>query len=135
MECVKQIKGYKMKFLLIVLCVAVIVGCSDNRRGLVFQNTIINFGQAKVDDGISATFVFKNESDETVLIYDVTYDCNCISLNEKTFPYAVSPHAIDSLTVQIDGTKEGVGFKSRNIALRTDSEPKIQVLKIEGDIL
>lgn len=125
----------KMKFLLFVLCMTVIVSCSDNRQGLEFQNTIINFGQAKADDNISATFVFTNKSNKTVLIRDVTYDCNCISFDDKTFPYAVSPHATDSLTVKIDGTTEGAGFKSKNIAVRTDSEPKIQILKVEGDIL
>lgn len=133
-----RILSFKMKSLLIFLCAtfATILGsCTNSGKGLEFQKTIINFGQAKVDDDISVAFVFKNKSDDHIIISDITYDCNCISFSEYSFPYKVPPHTTDSLIVKIDAAVEGLGFKSKNIAVRTSSGPKLHLLKVEGEIL
>jgi len=125
----------KMRFLLFLFSIAIAVACTEKQPELSFQNTTVNFGQAKVGEDILAVFRFSNNSEDTVLIYDMTYDCNCLSFDTKTYPYAVPPGMTDSLVVRIDGTVENSGFKRKNIGIRTNALPSIQMLKIEGDIL
>jgi len=135
MDSVLIIDGHNMKIRIFFLCLAIVAGCVKKKTGLTFQNTTFNFGQAKVGEDISAVFKFSNGSRDTILIYDVTHDCNCLSFGQKTYPYAVLPKSTDSLVVRIDGTVERPGLKSKNIGIRTNGNPSIQMLKIEGEIL
>ncbi|MGJ1385633.1 DUF1573 domain-containing protein [Sphingobacterium spiritivorum] len=133
MDFVKIIKNIRL--LLIIFCGTLFSLCCENGEPkLLFLNNIVDFGQVQVGEKVLVTFKFKNQSNQSILINDITYDCHCVNLHGKDLPYKVSPHSNDSLQFTLDGAEEKTGIKNINIAVRTSSDPKIQILKIKGEI-
>jgi len=78
-----------------------------------------DFGQVKAGSTVTHTFVYKNDSPETVHIKDITTSCGCTAseVKKKTIP------AGETSNIEVTFKSKGYsGDVSQNIFLFTDSQ-------------
>ena len=110
-----------------------VASCSNKKEAaLVFQNRVYDFGTIPKEQEVHAIFRFTNSSDETILIEDMSVDCDCLVLNESN--KQISPNSKDSIVVRFDTYPTLLGDQHKLISMRLDTDPKIIMLEITGTV-
>jgi hypothetical protein len=70
---------------------------NEKRSGIIFEQNHIDLGTIAKNDSITCTFNYRNVSDETILINNITSSCGC------TVPVSVRDSILkgDSKTIEV----------------------------------
>jgi hypothetical protein len=99
---------------------------------LQFADTVFNFGKIKSGEIVTHTFVYKNTGNSPVLISDANTSCGCTVPEYKKEPIAVGEDG----EIKIKFNSEGKhGMVSKSVYLKTNANPAIQGLIIQGEII
>lgn len=115
-------------FMSILLTLA-ITGCKE-RKSLTFKSTTFNFKKMQSGEVTTASYLVKNNSDEDILVEDVSSECDCV-VPIKT-KMKISSGASDSILVNFEPQLGTTGLQQREIVVRTNQDPYFYRLKLTG---
>ncbi len=99
----------------------------------VIESVNYNFGVIFVGDTVKHNFVIKNAGNITLNVTKIIPSCSC------TIPHIqmkdIEPNATSKIQVDFIPRVEDIGFIDKEIAIRTNAEPKITILHIKGKVL
>ncbi len=97
---------------------------------IVFDETVIDYGDIqKGDDGVR-TFTFTNTGDAPLLITDIRSTCGCTVPRRPQAP--IMPGESDFIEVKYDTNR--VGPIRRSISVYSNAEDSIVTLNIRGNV-
>ncbi len=124
------------RFLFITL---MLLGCASitfaqkKAASIKFDKTTISYGKFSEDDAIQkCTFVFTNVGDAPLVINQAVASCGCTVPKYTKEP--VKPGEKGQIEVTYNGEGKFPGHFKKTITIRTNGEPSMTRLYIEGDM-
>ena len=108
---------------------------SQERINIVFNEKQHDFGSVKEEDGAAITvFIFKNTSQQAIMIKNVHASCGCTTPTYSREP--IAPNGEGKITVAY-GTqgRPGMFNKTVTVQIGTDTDTRTETLSISGTVL
>lgn len=128
------------KFLLLtvmvfsLLTVAYAQDNSGKTAKMVFKETTHDFGQfSESSPQVSCVFEFKNEGDAPLVIHQAVASCGCTVPSYPKTP--IKPGESGNVQVTYNGKGKYPGHFKKSIRLRTNGEPEVVTIYIQGEML
>ncbi len=118
------VNGQEMAFTNSSDAIAPTVSC------LSWEKTTIDVGIIKQNNPAEVSFLFKNTSDQPVVITDVKTSCGCTAANHSQEP--VKPGESSKITVTYNAKSMGAFHKSITVKTSADTNPI--VLTLSGEV-
>jgi hypothetical protein len=99
---------------------------------MTFEKNEHDFGDIKPGDVVKHTFNFKNTGDAPLIIESATASCGCTVPSYPKEP--IAPGQSGKIDVQFD-SKGKTGQQSKQIAIRSNTQPNITEIVIKTNIL
>lgn len=119
----------KKNIILTMLCLASLI--SNGQAILKLDKKIHDFGIVKESADISCIFVLENIGTDTLFIGEIQPECGCTlpDISSKI----IAPKSKSIMRVKYDG-KDRLGSFSKKIAIYSNSNPKVEILFIMGEV-
>lgn len=101
---------------------------------LTLEKEVLDFGKIKWDSILKTSFDFKNTGTDTLKLINVSADCGCTQVNYKKENIPPGQGSVIEVIYSPNINKDS-GIVSKNIAIRSNSEPPIKVIKIKGEVV
>lgn len=119
-------------FIIAVFCCSSLWGQTSSPV-LVFEERVFDFGEIEEAKGkVNHTFIFKNESDKSVVITGVRSGCGCIASEYTAEPIPVGGKG--KVTVTFD-PKYRPGFFSKEVVVMTNQGNQRSRIWVKGTVL
>lgn len=121
---------------IIVILMILSAACQQGRKSslLIFEKDMLDFGKIKKDSVLKVYFDFKNAGFDTLKFMNVSADCGCNEVNYKKEGFL--PGQVGTIEViYTPNSNNDSGIVSKNIAIRSNSEIPIKVIKIKGEVV
>jgi len=119
----------KKNVMLMVLCLATLI--SNGQAILKLDKKVHDFGVVKESANISCIFVLENIGTDTLFVGEIQPECGC-TLPDITSK-KIAPKEKSIMHVKYDG-KDRLGSFSKKIAIYTNSNPKVEIVFIMGEV-
>jgi len=119
----------KRKILCAVLCLTALF--SNGQAILKLDKKVHDFGVVKESAEISCIFVLENVGKDTLYIGEIQPECGC-TLPDITSK-KIAPNGKSVMHVKYDG-KDRLGSFSKKIAIYSNSNPKVEIIFIMGEV-
>ncbi len=102
-------------------------------RLLTFEKTVHDFGEITHEDGAQeCSFKYKNQTDTTILIYDVKVFCNCTKVEWPRKP--IRPGDEGEIKVRYDNEGAPHHF-DKGVSVYTSTGKRPVLLRIKGTVI
>ncbi len=98
---------------------------------ILFEETEYNFGTINQGDTVRHTFVFKNDSEEPLLISNASASCGCTIPEWPKEP--IKPGENGKIEVKFNSTGKS-GVQNKNIAITANTLPNITNVSLKGEV-
>lgn len=123
----------KLFFAIGVLFFSFSVFSQETLTSINWEDTVYDFGEFKENDGKQkAKFVFTNTGDSPLYIVNVRASCGCTSSEYSREP--IQPGAKGFVEAEYD-PKNRPGQFNKSITVTSNSEPRVSVLQIKGNVI
>lgn len=121
----------KHLFALLLLFAATITASAQAK--IEFDKTVVNFGSFPETDAIRTdVFTFTNVGNQPLVLNNVIASCGCTTPTYTKTP--VKPGEKGEIRVKYNGTGKYPGHFKKSITVRTNGNPEMVRLYIEGDM-
>lgn len=118
--------------LMMLLCVTM-AHAQDKKASIKFEKTTYSFGSFSEKDAIQkCTFVFTNAGNAPLVINQAVASCGCTVPTYTKTP--VMPGEKGEVKVTYNGTGKFPGHFKKTITIRSNGDPEMTRLYIEGDM-
>lgn len=117
-----------------LLVVFLFLQCSNKEKSAIikFEKEKLEFIDLEKGEKFHAEFIFHNVGDAPLKIENITADCGCTEiLYDKE---EIKPNLKGKISVVYD-SKSDLGSILKTIAVRSNSNPRLHILYIEGTVL
>lgn len=122
----------------IIMTIGVSGNCLAQTQGekksrlLTFERTVHDFGEITHEDGVQeCSFKYKNQTDTTILIYDVKVFCNCTKVEWPRKP--IKPGEEGEIKVKYDNEGTPHHF-DKGVSVYTSTGKRPILLRIKGTV-
>lgn len=122
----------------IIMTIGVSGNCLAQNQGekksrlLTFERTVHDFGEITHEDGVQeCSFKYKNQTDTTILIYDVKVFCNCTKVEWPRKP--IKPGEEGEIKVKYDNEGTPHHF-DKGVSVYTSTGKRPILLRIKGTV-
>jgi hypothetical protein len=128
-----------MKKITILLSLAILVACSENKNIEVGQKTtmtvnpVFNAGKKLIGEVIQATFKVTNDGKYPLIISEVKGSCSCTVADYPEDP--ISPGKTGTIHATVKTENASVGMMSKEVRVIANTEPSLTVMKINAEII
>lgn len=110
------------------------IGCEKKFAKLeVINGESFDFGQVLIGDTVNHKFLIKNIGNSDLEIAKIQSNCSCTVSNTQT--EIVKPNSSSNIKIQFIGKVEDIGINDKQIAIRSNSSPKITILHLKGNVI
>lgn len=104
----------------------------NKSRLLTFEKTVHDFGEITHEDGAQeCSFKYRNQTDTTILIYDVKVFCNCTKVEWPRKP--IKPGDEGEIKVRYDNEGKPHHF-DKGVSVYTSTGKRPVLLRIKGTV-
>ena len=123
----------KIALFLMTLVLSISFAAAQNSAKVEFDKTTHNFGAFSESNPIqTATFTFTNTGNGPLVIHQAVASCGCTVPEYTQEP--IQPGKTGTIKVTYNGEGKLLGHFRKSVTLRTNAEPEITRLYIEGDM-
>lgn len=95
-----------------------------------FDEKVYDFGEIKKDQPVSHNFLFRNESDQPLLIFSIISSCGCTVADYPKYP--ILPNQVDTIAVTFNS--KNIGTFNKSIFVLSNASEKRVVLNVKGRV-
>lgn len=123
----------KLVVLMMALVMSIGLASAQNKPAVEFDKTSHNFGAFSENSPVvTTTFTFTNTGKAPLVIHQAVASCGCTVPEYTQEP--IQPGKTGTVKVTYNGEGKLPGHFKKSVTLRTNAEPEIIRLYIEGDM-
>ncbi|HHG83788.1 MAG TPA: DUF1573 domain-containing protein, partial [Bacteroidetes bacterium] len=105
----------------------------ESITSVMYEEVSYDFGKMKVTDDFSHRFILKNTGKVDLIITEVKPSCSCTASEwTKT---SIAPGETGFVMAKFNPKPNYTGFFTKTVSVKTNTDPKIKVLKFRGEIV
>lgn len=95
-----------------------------------FDEKVCDFGDIRKDEPVSHNFLFRNESDQPLLIFSIISSCGCTVADYPKYP--ILPDHVDTIAVTFNS--KNIGTFNKFIFVLSNASEKRVILNVKGRV-
>lgn len=124
----------RLFLLMMTLAMSICLASAQDKAKIEFDKTTHNFGTfSESSPVVTATFNFTNTGKAPLVIHQAVASCGCTVPEYTQEP--IQPGKTGTIKVTYNGEGKLLGHFRKSVTLRTNAEPEITRLYIEGDMI
>ncbi len=124
----------RLFLLMMTLVMSICLASAQDKAKIEFDKTTHNFGTfSESSPVVTATFNFTNTGKAPLVIHQAVASCGCTVPEYTQEP--IQPGKTGTIKVTYNGEGKLLGHFRKSVTLRTNAEPEITRLYIEGDMI
>jgi len=123
----------RLVLMMMTLVMSICLASAQDKAKIEFDKTTHNFGAfSESSPVVTATFNFTNTGKAPLVIHQAVASCGCTVPEYTQEP--IQPGKSGTIKVTYNGEGKLLGHFRKSVTLRTNAEPEITRLYIEGDM-